>query len=439
MKKCILAVLLSCLTIGCQTNRTVPALSAASAKLPLTTKALKALYPKAPRGEGLCASFDSLASLDLADDARLELEAMRGVCNLPIDDVTLAQAREMLEGRDIAYTAVDNVFTLYQRGPLEDRKILRMMGRSPGPGMCCSFQSGHWRRFRGTDLWVMRLRLRGLEAATIYQQVGRFGDDTPTTSIKYRGPMAPPVAAKSTPLIGRLETFSLTSPQLKEVRKFGVYTPPNVATLRDLPVIVMADGVGRNQAELVEALILAGKIRPVLLVGMIAGNEGIDGPPRPIPSYVTRFQDYTPSQENSTFQPHLAFVVDTVKPWIEARYPASKSRTDWAVSGSSQGGTFAVNVGLFRPDIFGHAWPMSIAGDAVNLEAFKPTPERARFRISAGFYEMSFLQNSQKAASGLTELGGDIYTQWYSDGHNPDQWETALASNLIAVFPARVR
>jgi enterochelin esterase-like enzyme len=423
------------MALGCQTpiDR-----SQASSDVPsrmLDLEALKALLPRHLALQDYCSDYDRFVGANLTPPARLYLETQRAVCNLPTTDVSVAQAQQKLSSKDIAFDAQGDVFTLYQRGPLDNPDITRMMGKRPGPEMCCTLQDGIWRQFDGTDLWVARYRLADLQAGMIYQSTSRTEESNVKNAIEWRGPFAPTILPKNEELAGKVEDFTLASPQLKEVRRFSIYAPPNVATLSNLPVIVMADGGG--YANLADGLIKAGKIRPVIIVGMDSGNESIVGPPRPFPSYITRVQDYTPDEPNSTFTPHLNFIVDTIRPWLQARYPVSAAREDWVATGRSQGGAFAVNTGLYRPDIFGHAWPMSVAGGTVDISPLRRTSQRAKFRISAGHYEPAFMSNSRQAVEDLKSNGVDAQGRWFAAGHANDQWEIALADNLVSTFPKR--
>ena len=401
----------------------------------LSAAALMAQLPKVPTGERMCSDVDPLTSLSLSTEARTYLSAARGACNLPTGDVSLAEAKEQLRGVDIAYKVHGDVFTLYQRGPPDDPRIIRLRGVSIGPETCCSFQNGLWRRFLGTDLWVMRLRLNQIRYATISQQTSRGLDASPKTSVTYRGDLAPLLPVKTDKIAGTIEQLNVISPQLNETRIVVVYSPPQDQRSADMPVVVSEGSDIENYARISEALVSAKKTRPIILVGIIAGNDGIVGPPRPVPQHVARAQDYSPNRNDSTFKQYLGFLVDTVRPLLVTRYQASENNEDWAITGSSQGGALALNAGLERPDVFGHSWPMSIAGTNPALEPFNASAKKSKFRISAGYYEENFLVNSQLAASAILDYGGSVHTRWFSDGHNRIQWDQAFYDNLMIVFP----
>ncbi|HCP65365.1 MAG TPA: hypothetical protein DIU09_12330 [Hyphomonadaceae bacterium] len=399
--------------------------------------ALRAMLPKAPTGERMCADVDRLASLNLTADARTLLNAMRGFCNLPTTDVSSTDIRRALKDRDIAFKVNGESFTIFQRGPVDDPEIIRMRGVSQGPETCCSIQNGVWRRFEGTDLWVMRLRLKGLRYATISQQTSRSLDPTPSTSFTYRGDLGPAGPAKVETLKGKIERYEVFSPQLNETRSVVVYLPPREDQDYRFPVVISEGGDVENFASISEALVKNGKIRPVILVGVVAGNDGIVGPARAVPQHIARAQDYSPNRPDSTFKQYLSFLVETVRPMLIDRFSASEQRIDWVVTGASQGGALALNAALERPDIFGHSWPMSIAGTNPEFETFATPVMKSKFRFSAGYYEETFLVNSQLATSAIQNSGGDVLARWFSDGHNPDQWDRAFADNLMSMFPPK--
>ncbi|MCE2891288.1 MAG: hypothetical protein ACK51R_15850 [Hyphomonadaceae bacterium] len=78
-----------------------------------------------------------------------------------------------------------------------------------------------------------------------------------------------------------------------------------------------------------------------------------------------------------------------------------------------------------------------IAGTNPEFGTFANSVTKSKFRISAGHYEETFLVNSQLATTAIQNSGGDVEARWFSDGHNPDQWNRAFADNLMAVFPSK--
>jgi hypothetical protein len=81
---------------------------------------------------------------------------------------------------------------------------------------------------------------------------------------------------------------------------------------------------------------------------------------------------------------------------------------------------------------------MSIAGTNPEFGTFANSVMKSKFRISAGYYEEAFLVNSQLATTAIQNSGGDVEARWFSDGHNPDQWDRAFADNLMSMFPSKV-
>lgn len=396
------------------------------------------ISPAEPEGESLrsrvhevstpCADLPALRLAETSPVRRALLDSVEYACALPIDDVTLAAANQALEGNSLALTAKGDTLTLYQRAE----------GRTPT--ICCSLQNIQWTDLGDGQTYVARFRLNDLQSGML-RLTGRpldqpLGDDA---FIEWRGPLAPAEPQIKAEIEGSLTERTLFSPELDETRKLIIYEPRNgIRRERPLPVVIMADGDAlHHHARIIEPLIDAGKIEPVLIVGIVSGQNGIMED-RSALGWDIRALDYLPVDlpgfPPNRFDAHLAFVTDTLIPWVESEYGALPDRSTRAVTGSSNGGVFALHAGFRRPDIFGHAWPMSIG--AGTIETAEPVDTlTARFRISAGYYEAYFLGSSQTSAKALDAAGYVVNTRWYAAGHMNDQWKVALVENLKAVFP----
>lgn len=132
------------------------------------------------------------------------------------------------------------------------------------------------------------------------------------------------------------EIVTLRSKAMGEERTINIYVPPGYAGgKKRYPVIYMTDGGMREgfapMAMLVDDGIAAGTTGDVIVVG-IAQKD--------------RNRELAPSKGSAGFR---RFIIDEVKPWIEANY-----RTDGhdAISGGSFGGLFVVYTLLHEPQAF---------------------------------------------------------------------------------------
>jgi enterochelin esterase-like enzyme len=90
----------------------------------------------------------------------------------------------------------------------------------------------------------------------------------------------------------------------------------------------------------------------VLLVGIhrgkiLPGVEAKIGDQRAL-EYLLGF-----GKTDERFQTHERFLIDEVLPWAESKFNAPKNRNGRAVFGASNGGSFALAMGIRNPDIFG--------------------------------------------------------------------------------------
>ncbi len=90
---------------------------------------------------------------------------------------------------------------------------------------------------------------------------------------------------------------------------------------------------------------------------------------------------------------YLRFVVDTVKPFIDAHYRTLPDRRHTAILGSSMGGLMSHYALFARPDVFGGAGVLSpsywFAADVFTFGMDRPPPTDARIWLSIGDREGS--------------------------------------------------
>lgn len=177
-------------------------------------------------------------------------------------------------------------------------------------------------------------------------------------------PPAPPDALPAS-CRGRVERFdAFASRVLGDTRTVAVALPAGYdadSALR-YPVVYLHDGQGAFAAytppgrgwraeETAWALACAGRIRPVILVGVWAGAH--------------RRRDYTPFRRRMLggggAPRHGRMLVEELKPWVDRAYRTEPGRASTLLVGSSYGGLATLDAGLAHPDVFGRLAVMSPA------------------------------------------------------------------------------
>ena len=328
-----------------------------------------------------------------------------------------------------------------------DGEVLTLLARSPA----AAFHIGGSVRldlvrigpldFKQGSLWAGRIKLARADHAMLALELSSLHPDgrSTTSSVIWRGPQAPAPppegVSKTARLDGKVSEHHLFSQALGETRKVFVYTPPTWSKQESLPAIYMTDAGALTFAPMVEAMIEAHEIRPIMIISADNGDYGVvgKGPPE---GGSMRGLEYLPA--GARFADHMRFFLDELTPWAASEFNASQQPGDRAVSGSSNGGAFALRAGLDHGETFGIAIPMSPAGPPPAPEILARQP-RARFFLSAGDYEAGIERNAQIEATMLSVADFDVQARYYAAGHNELQWRQALHDALVQVFPAAAR
>ncbi len=177
--------------------------------------------------------------------------------------------------------------------------------------------------------------------------------------------------------------LELESKALGEKRKIKIYLPPGHDRAKSYPVIYAADGM--TNAEILEPLILAGKVRPIVVVGVLSGTyQGDRAQPYDIKRDL-RACEYLPEIDPARFAKHEKFFCDEVRAWAEKELGATRNQNERAIHGVSNGARFAVEMGMRHPELFGHVFAFSVAS-STGLKGLEPT---ARFPASCSTAETS--------------------------------------------------
>ena len=201
----------------------------------------------------------------------------------------------------------------------------------------------------------------------------------------------------------------LSSARLIEVERIdaGAMLPPQRITIRlpagydssdrRYPVLYMYDGQNLFDPatthygkawmvqDVVDGLVAEGKTEPHIIVGLWSQDGEGDryrqylpkpaavGASGPLAADVTDYAAGKPVVSDL----HLAWLADTMKPWVDAHFRTRPAREDTTIIGASMGGVMACYAAIERPDIFGRAacvsshWPIGNpeADDAQRAQA----------------------------------------------------------------------
>ena len=201
-------------------------------------------------------------------------------------------------------------------------------------------------------------------------------------------------------LTGNIEKLvGFESKVLQNQRKISVYLPPQYTTEKDrrFPVLYMHDGQNifdgatsyiPNQEwradEAAEALINAGMIEPIMIVGI--DNGGME-----------RGNEYLPwkikmgnSEAGGKADLYGRMLTDEIMPMINAKYRTKTGPANTALLGSSFGGVITSYLGVTRSDVFGKLGIVSPSVWVNNrqlLKTIKPLKNRQRVWIDMGTKE----------------------------------------------------
>ena len=263
---------------------------------------------------------------------------------------------------------------------------------------------------------------------------------------------APPLQAT-----GSVDSWQDFDSRFVAPRNVDVWLPPGYAEHphRRYPVVYMHDGqnlfdpklsytgIDWGVDEAMTRLIAQGRVRPAIVVGI--WNTPL------------RFQEYMPRKPVATASvpmlegmppvpagsivsdDYLRFLVEELKPFIDARYRTRPGRADTVVAGSSMGGLVSAYAMAEFPQVFGGAgcvsthWP---AGDGAMVDwlaAHAPDPRTHRFWFDHGTatLDAGYAPFQQRMDAALRADG-------YRDGRNLESRVFAGADHSERAWRARV-
>jgi enterochelin esterase-like enzyme len=154
------------------------------------------------------------------------------------------------------------------------------------------------------------------------------------------GDAVPPVDEAPAPPKGTVKSVNFDSKNIGAARNVKVWLPPGHDPKKSYPVFYTCDGMLNVNMKLVEPLITAGRIPPVIVVAIMHGPN-------------LRMQEYVQTGSKA-FEAHEKWFIEEVLPWAEKEFGASPRREERIVFGSSNGGPFSLTMGARHPDKFGN-------------------------------------------------------------------------------------
>jgi predicted alpha/beta superfamily hydrolase len=247
------------------------------------------------------------------------------------------------------------------------------------------------------------------------------------------------------------------SDALGNSRTVAVYLPPGYESSNArYPVLYMQDGqnlfdaataYGGNEWEIdetCERLMRSGELPPFIVVAVYSTNDRIpEYTPVPDPGYGGGRGDL-----------YAKFLIDELKPYVDANLRTLPGAENTGLMGSSLGGLISLHLGLGRPDVFSRIGALSPSlwwadGELTKRLAASPPPEeRARVWLDMGTREGD---NPGQRVADTRELGGVLQARGWREGddlavrvidgagHNEASWRERAAEVLKFLFPARPR
>lgn len=327
------------------------------------------------------------------------------VCNAPLT-WTASDAAAALGNRDTTAIGQGDTLSILAR-------------RASGPVTLCCTIDAPLTRIGDSDIWALSVRMRDLDRAIIDLQLSPPGKQL---TAYYGNHVAKP--ALSPRLLGRLVEETLQSAVMGEPRKLTVYVPPGHDPADRIPVVYMADGSAlEGYAPAIEAEIISGRARPVLVVGI--------WPDMADPGM--RAREYLIGRSVPRFRSQRDFVIAEVLPFAERTFGASDKPQERLLMGFSDGAAWALSMGLKRPDLFGQvaalslAWPPAADGVAAD--------DRPRLFLAAGSLETDYYRATTQAAHRAQASHVAVRFEEFTSGHVLVAWQTMLADALAWSFP----
>lgn len=197
--------------------------------------------------------------------------------------------------------------------------------------------------------------------------------------------------------------------------------------------------------ETAERLIAAGKIEPLIIVGVYNTKDRID--------------EYTPAADakykGGNADLYGRMLVEELKPFIDSQYQTKKDAAHTGLGGSSLGGSVSIYLALKYPNVFGRAAVVSPSVWFANkqivhyVEALRKKP-KVRVWMDIGTKEGRTTEEAQQTVNDARllretlikkgwKLGKD-FSYFEAEGavHNENAWAARVERILTFLFPRKM-
>ncbi len=235
-----------------------------------------------------------------------------------------------------------------------------------------------------------------------------------------------------------VQVKDVESPQLGNSRNLLVYLPPSYRKSdKRYPVLYLHDGqnvfneltafIKREWRADEAAEALAAKGHEVILVAIEnnARERGAEYLP-----FKAHANDFAPRGHA-----HAAFVAETIKPLIDARYRTLPDAAHTGIAGASFGGIISLYTALSYPEVFGFVGAFSPSlwvadGSMYYWVREHPAPKTMRLWLDMGDHEgatpgerLYIMEMTEQLGDLLREQGAQVRVQFAKDAwHNEDAW-----------------
>lgn len=276
-----------------------------------------------------------------------------------------------------------------------------------------------------------------------------------------------------TPSAGRIEKLVLTPSEIRQVRNIDVWLPEGYNTIQKYAVIYMNDGqmlfdsttTWNKQEwgadEVAAKLMAENRIRPCIIVGIWNRGEY-----RNSEYYPEKSLAFLPERRSKklirkgmageTFgDEYLGFIVNELKPYIDAHYSTFTDRENTIIMGSSMGGLISLYAICEYPDVFGGAGCISTHLPMIGvtpltrndnrvaksfrkyLSAHLPSPKNHKMYFDYGTKTLdASYEPYQKKVDKLMKEAGYTEKSWITrkyEGHDHSErsWNSRLAVPFV--------
>ncbi|QDV70862.1 Putative esterase [Rosistilla carotiformis] len=150
-----------------------------------------------------------------------------------------------------------------------------------------------------------------------------------------------------------------------------------------------------------------------------------------------RNAEYVIGRDDSIFEMHECFFVNTVVDWATKAIGIQHSRGQSAVFGYSCGGAFAASIGIRHPDVYGTIFAFSIAGRPITNFDAKPEADLSElsFCFRSGSREPKGMRSYMKRLENwLRSADVQVNNKTLAGGHEFALWSAGLNESISAAY-----